>query len=180
MICAMRKQAPIIIVLGFFFLTLTAAAQVVNSATQITGEYVTKVELYVTLASVLITILGACAGVLAFILSRERDYQQAHFDTLNKVVTEMGQSVKDLVKVLELHNKDPFAHPEGSANRLNPIQEDLKEIKEIVIKLSTEHDLMQEEENNVCALIKRSSLIKEFKKRQNDPEDFDPKDLRGK
>lgn len=186
MILAMRRQAPVILAVALVGVSLVAAAQVVISNVPapkaVTFDEV-RVFVYTTLAMVLLTVCGSAAGLVAFVLNRDRaaaaagvaaaaaalaadqGVRKEQFAVIGDAVKAVGKSVQSLTDVMTEHKRDPFAHPAVAHATYKETEERMDKMAADLSTLLAEHYLLHGR-----ALVKRSE----------DGPDVDIEKLRGK
>lgn len=170
MIRRVRFRAPLYIAWGLFFLAWTIAAR----ATTPVLESHMREFVYWTIGVVIFSLVGAGGAFVSYLNARmERSFERA--------IGRLEKNVEDIGEMLRSHHLDPLAHPIGSANRIDPINEKLDAMHDELTQLLTEHRIIRAEDNEICALLrKRDTAQSPHPRRSGDPVSFDGRGLRGK
>lgn len=126
----------------------------------------------------LTTMAGAFWVLVNWINNKTRETLAASIDRVEK-------QVANLTALMHEHHIDPLAHPLGSANRIDPINEKLERMHDDLTQLIAEHRVIRGSEDEVCALVrmmaqKRDPADSPKPKRQDDPNGVDHRPERGK
>mgnify|MGYP000893684675 CR=1 FL=1 len=174
MIRRVRFRAPLYIAWGLFFLAWTIAAR----ATTPVLESHMREFVYWTIGVVIFSLVGAGGAFVSYLNARmERSFERA--------IGRLEKNVEDLGEMLRSHHLDPLAHPIGSANRLDPINEKLDVLHDSLTQLLTEHRIIRGSEDEVCMLVrslaqKRDPMESAATKRHDDTNGLDHRPERGK
>lgn len=140
---------------------------------------------FTTLAGAGIAVVGSFWVLLQSTIGRTEKAADVRLERVEKLVG-------DLVAAMKAHHEDPLAHPAGSANRIDPINARLDELREalqqthdVVTALHAEHQVIRGTEDEVCAVIrslagKRDPNESPKPRRKDDPSGTDNRPLRGK
>lgn len=179
MIVTMRQRAGAVLLGLAAFLSLTAAAQGV--------AFVTREEMrefvWVSIASVGIGAILIGAGLIAWIMQRDRSLQQASIDLVIAATDRLADQIEAAIGALARHNEDPRAHTAASEHNHAPMNKQTARIEEKLDQLLMEHRIIRGSEDEVCALVrmmaKRVPNESQKPKRASDSgDDYTP--LRGK
>jgi hypothetical protein len=194
-ILAMRRQAPVILAVALVGVSLVAAAEVVLSNVPAPAPAVTfdqvRVFVYTTLAMVLLAVCGSAAGLVAFVLNRDRaaaaaaadaakealaadhSVREEQFAVIGDAVKVVGAAVKQLGEALERHDEAPFAHSAAIHASHDPLTRQVSEIAESLSALRAEHNVIHRNEDAICSLLqKRDPAMSPHPRRETD----DPSD----
>ena len=163
MIRRLRLRVPVYI---SALLLLAGIALVAQATTPVTRSEMESF-VYVVVAGAGVCVVGSFWILLTYINGRV----EAHISRLERAVEEVGVMMRD-------HHLDPLAHPVGSANRLEPINRKLDSIDHALTELITEHRVIRDTEDEVCALIRKNAAAR---RRTDSPEEdhTDERDLVG-
>jgi hypothetical protein len=177
----LHARAGQIIVLGtVLILTLTAAAQAAKT------QYVTTEEMHrfvvVTFLSGAGVVLGGLAVVFSMVTRYRDSEMHAAIEANAATVQSNAEQISELIKMMENHHVDPFAHPIGSATRIDPINRKLDALTEKLNTLIGQHDAIQGQEHGICEALAelrhRNPADSPYPKRKDDSrDDYTP--LRG-
>lgn len=161
---------------GATFLAQVAAASV---------PYVTTGEMHRFFFTAALSWTGAVVSGLAVVfamISKSRDSE------MRAAIRANTEAVTALAEMFKEHHEDPFAHPAGSANRINPVMEKLDGLAEgqgvinrKLERLYAEHRVIRKTElcmMNAANLAQRNPMDSPNTRRDDDPEDFDGRPLR--
>lgn len=187
MIRRLHARAGQVLVLGaVLILTLTAAAQAAKVS------YVTTEEMHRFVVTTFLAGAGVVLSGLAIVFSVVTRYRDAEMHTAiaanAEAVQANAEQISELIKMMENHHVDPFAHPAGSANRIDPIKAALGTMNDKLTTLVAQHEAIQEQEGGICAALASVRQIAERRdpkasphpKRGDDPAGFDGRELRGR
>lgn len=201
MILAMRRQAPMLLAVAIVGVSYVSFAQVVISNVpapkMVTFDEV-RVFVYTTLAMVLLAVCGSAAGLVAFVLNRDRasasaaaaavakavdadhKVREEQFAVIGKAVGAVGAAVAQLVEALKRHDESPFAHSAASHANHDPMLKRLDQMAADLSGLIAEHRVIRADEDSICAMLrKRDPLVSPRPRRSDDSVDFDGRPLRG-
>lgn len=78
---------------------------------------------YSALAIAGLAVVGGVAGVLAWILARDRDLQRENMSRLEHALSEIGAGLHDAIRALDAHNSSPYAHGPASEHNHGPMND---------------------------------------------------------
>lgn len=164
-------------------LTFTGCAVTAHAQQQVAAG-ITHAEMrafvYSTLAIAGLAVVGGVAGILAWVLARDRDLQrQAQRETISRLeaaLIEIAAGLGKAIRALEDHNDSPYAHPSASEHNHAPMNAQMDAIEGKLDQLIEEH----REINAGCYLQShRNPKDSPHPKREGDPAGFDGRPLRG-
>jgi hypothetical protein len=125
------------------FCGLSLAAQATQPVTRSEMESF----VYSTLAVAALATLTGGAGILAWILARDRDLQREHLSQIITAISELASGLNGAIKALEAHNDDEYAHGPAQKRGHEPILQRLdavdalgRAISDLVAKESRLYD----------------------------------------
>lgn len=139
----LRARVPIILACGLLF------AGAALATTPVTRSQMESF-VYSTMAAVITAAVLFGAGIIAWILARDRDLQGARFDSLTA-------EVRAAIAALSVHNGDPLAHTAASEHNHAPMNAQLDRIEQRGDETAAElHDLKRDHEriNAACVIAK--------------------------
>lgn len=173
MILRLRRRAGAVLLGLGAFVSLTAAAQL--------PVYVTRDDMqayvWTVLASVAVGTVLVGAGLLAWIMQRDRSLQQASIDLVIAATERLAVQIESAVGALAAHNADPLSHRAASEHNHGPMMEQTSRIEEKLDSLILEHRVIRGQEDEVCSALK---ALRTQAKRATDPADVDVERLRGR
>ena len=187
---SMRRSAPWLIVAGVYLLGVSVALYAADPnvyPTAVTREEM-KSFVYEALATSGVLVIGVAAGLLAWILARDREISGKRLDQiaqgLSDIASGMHASMNRAIEALEAHNGNPLAPTAASEHNHGPMKDQTDRIEEKLDKLFLEHRIIRSSEDEVCALIrasqKRDPADSPKPRREGDPEGFDGTKHRGR
>jgi hypothetical protein len=119
-------------------ISLTAAAQL--------PVYVTpadmRVYVWTVLASVAVGTVLVGAGLLAWIMRRDRTLQQSSIDLVIAATERLAGQIEAAIDALERHNADPFSHTAAAEHHHEPMTDQTQRIEEKLDALLIEHRII--------------------------------------
>ena len=103
------------------FCGLSLAAQATQPVTRSEMESF----VYSTLAVAALATLTGGAGILAWILARDRSLQREHLAQIITAISELSTGLNRAVRALEQHDDDPYAHRAASEHNHGPMDKKL-------------------------------------------------------
>ena len=103
------------------FCGLSLAAQATQPVTRSEMESF----VYSTLAVAALATLTGGAGILAWILARDRSLQREHLAQIITAISELSTGLNRAVRALEQHDDDPYAHRAASEHNHGPMYKKL-------------------------------------------------------
>lgn len=137
----LRARVPLLCAYG-----LLAGAGTVLATVPITQSQM-EAFVYRTMAGVISTALLIGAGVIAWLLARDRDINGKRFDDL-------ATDIREALAMFGTHNADPLAHTAASEHNHGPMQSQLDRMELQGATTATElHDLKRDHDrvNALCA-----------------------------
>lgn len=172
MIRRIHQRAGAILLGLLAFVSLTGAAQTVAYVTRSEMEgYVWGVLLSAGVGTVLIG-----AGLLAWIMSRDRALQQSSIDLVIAATERLADQIENAVGMLAAHNGDALAHTAASEHNHAPILAQLDRIEtQGQTTAAALHDLRRDHDriNAMCAQ-RRDPEDSPYPKRASDRDVIDP------
>lgn len=146
----LRRRAGGILLGIVGFVSLTAASQGVAYVTR------TDMERYVwgVIASVGVGTVVVGAGLLAWIMQRDRTLQQASIDLVISATEKLAAQIETAIGALAAHNSDALAHAAASEHNHGPMNEQIERIEAKLDALILEHSVIRGTEDEVCAFVK--------------------------
>ncbi len=123
----LRARVPVLCALA-----LLAGAGTVLATVPITQSQMESF-VYRTMAGVISTALLIGAGVIAWLLARDRDINGKRFDDL-------ATDIREALALFGAHNGDPFAHTAASEHNHAPMNAQRQRIEDKLDKLIRDHD----------------------------------------
>jgi len=149
-IVTLRQRAGAVMLGLAAFLSLTAAAQGV--------AYVTREEMrefvWTAIASVGLGAILIGAGLIAWIMQRDRSLQQASIDLVVAATDRLTDKIELAIGMLARHNEDPLAHTAASEHNHGPMNAQIDRIEEKLDSLIMEHRVIRGAEDEVCAALR--------------------------
>ena len=177
----MRRADPYIIAFGVYLMLAASAVSAADAAVSLESV---KAFVYETLAVGGVVIIGAAGGLIAWVLARDRELQGKRFERIEIGLNEMLGRLHQAIRALTDHNECTTAHTIAAEHNHQPMNDKISEIADKLDHLILEHRVIRGSEDEVCAMI-RSLRTRDPKdspkpKRDEDPEGFDGRTLRGK
>lgn len=122
MILRLRRRVPVICALGLLF---AGAALATTPVTQ------SQMESFVfrTMATVVATALLLGAGVIAWLLARDRDINAQRFNDVKETVNRMVDKLDESLILLQTHDASEFAHQPASKHNHGPMYAQMDRIE---------------------------------------------------
>lgn len=183
----MRRSAPWLIITGLYLLGVTLALYAAGPSDPLTRDEM-KSFVYEAIATSGVLVIGVAAGLLAWILARDREINGRRLDQiaqgLSDIASGMQATMSRALEALEAHNGNPLAHTAASEHSHGPMNSHLEAVEKKLDQLLLEHRVIRGSEDEVCAMIRslrtRSPKDSPNPKREEDPDGFDGRTLRGK
>ena len=121
MIVRLRTRAGLYLSGLLVFCGLSLAAQATQPVTRSEMESF----VYSTLAVAALATLTGGAGILAWILARDRSLQREHLAQIITAISELATGLNRAVRALEQHDDDPYAHRAASEHNHGPMDKKL-------------------------------------------------------
>ena len=121
MIVRLRLRAGLYLSALLAFVGVSLAAQ----ATQTVTRSEMEAFVYSTMAVAGLATLGGGAGVIAWILARDRSLQREHLAQIITAISELATGLNRAVRALEQHDDDPYAHRAASEHNHGPMDKKL-------------------------------------------------------
>ena len=181
--CRLRQKAGGLVIFFLAFGSATALAQA--------ADVITRMEMWTAIVSTVGGGIVLGAGLLAWILSRDREQTREGVDLVIRSNERLADQIEKAMVALVHHDENPYAHPIGSATRLAPLEASIgamdtkvDALTEKLDRLIWEHNSIQATEGDVCAALRelrhRDPKDSPHPRRQSDPVGFDGTGLRGK
>lgn len=142
----LRARVPVICAIGLLF---AGAALATTPVTRSEMESF----VYRTMAGTIATAVLLGAGVIAWLLARDRDIQGARFVDVKETVNRMIDKLDESLILLQTHNASPVAHREAAEHNHAPMNAQLDRIEARGDATATElHDLKRDHDriNSAC------------------------------
>jgi len=97
----------------------------VAQATQTVTRSEMEAFVYSTLAVAALATLTGGAGILAWILARDRSLQREHLSQIITEISELASGLNGEIKALATHDDDPYAHRAASEHNHGPMDKKL-------------------------------------------------------
>ncbi len=159
----LRARVPLLCAYGLLALAGTVLATTPVMQSQM------EAFVYRTMAGVISTALLIGAGVIAWLLARDRDINGKRFDDLSA-------DVREALAVFKSHNADALAHPAAFERHGEKYVAQLDRMEMMAGQTKVElHDLKRDHDriNEACAL-RRSPEDSPYPKRASDRDAIDP------
>ena len=127
---------------------------------------------YAQLAVSAVAVLGGGAGILAWILARDRSLQREHLAQIISAISDLASGLNRAIRALEDHDKSPYAHAAASEHNHAPLDERLDELDHKI------DAILRDCETRVCG--PRDPMASGRVRRASDPEGFDGRPERGR
>ena len=150
------------------FCGLSLAAQATQPVTRSEMESF----VYSTLAVAALATLTGGAGILAWILARDRSLQREHLAQIITEISELATGLNRAVRALEQHDDDPYAHRAASEHNHCPIDKKLDELDRKV------DAILLDCEGRACS--GRDPAASPYRRRRTDEAESDHTGERGK
>lgn len=124
MIVRLRLRAGLYLSVLLAFAGVSLAAQ----ATQAVTRSEMEAFVYSTLAVAALATLTGGAGILAWILARDRSLQREHLAQIITAISELETGLNGAIKALATHDDDPYAHRAASEHNHCPMDKKLDEL----------------------------------------------------
>ena len=177
-----RRTAPWIIVAGLYMLGVTLALYAADPSPITRDEM--KSFVYEALATSGVIVIGVAAGLLAWILARDREINGRRLDQiaqgLSDIATGMQASLSRAIEALEAHNGNPLAHTAASEHNHGPMNGKLDAVEEKLDSLIAEHRLIRDTERCLMTSMRRDPSDSPHPRRVDDPPGFDGTKHRGR
>ncbi len=121
MIVRLRLRAGLYLSAILAFVGVSLAAQ----ATQTVTRSEMEAFVYSTLAVAALATLTGGAGILAWILARDRSLQREHLSQIITEISELASGLNGEIKALATHDDDPYAHRAASEHNHGPMDKKL-------------------------------------------------------
>lgn len=121
MIVRLRLRAGLYLSVLLAFAGVSLAAQ----ATQAVTRSEMEAFVYSTLAVAALATLTGGAGILAWILARDRSLQREHLAQIITAISELETGLNGAIKALATHDDDPYAHRAASEHNHGPMDKKL-------------------------------------------------------
>ena len=168
MIRRLRCRAGLYLSGIILFVGVALAAQ----ATQPVTRSEMEAFVYSQLAIAGLAVLTGGAGVLAWILARDRTLQREAQAQIITAISELAQGLNRAIRALEDHNDSKYAHAAASEHNHEPLVERIDEIDHKV------DAILRDCEARACG--PRDPMRSERVRRASDPLDFDGRPERGR
>jgi len=166
-IVRLRLRAGLYLSALLAFVGVSLAAQ----ATQAVTRSEMEAFVYSTLAVAALATLTGGAGIIAWILARDRSLQREHLSQIITAISELATGLNRAVKALETHDEDPYAHGPASEHNHGPMDKKLDELDRKV------DAILLDCEGRACA--HRDPSVSPYRRRQTDPDGADHTPERG-
>ena len=166
MIVRLRARAGLYMSLGLLVGGWTLAA----TATQTVTRSEMEAFVYAALAIAGFAVLGGMAGVLAFILNRDRESARESREQIIEVIGKLTAGLDRAVVALESHNLSEFAHPVAARSYLAPVNARLNEMDAKLDRIEADCE----------AFCRRDPSASPHRRRQSDPDGEDHAGERGR
>lgn len=153
-------------------LLVCAGAGLAAQATQPVTRSEMESFVYAQLAVSAVAVLGGGAGILAWILARDRSLQREHLARILAEISGIGSRLDKALTALEAHDQSPYAHRAASEHNHAPLEERLDELDHKI------DQILRDCETRVCN--PRDPMASDRVKRSSDPEGFDGRPERGR
>ena len=178
-----RRSAPWLIVAVLYLCGVTLALYAAGPADPLTRDEM-KTFVYEALATSGVLIIGVAAGLLAWILARDREINGRRLDMLaqgfSDIAANVHESMTRAIDALEKHNGNPLAHTAASEHNHGPMNDKLDAVEEKLDDLIAEHRLIRDTERCLLKSMKRDPADSPNPRRVGDPPGFDGTKHRGR
>ena len=120
----MRRSAPWLIITGLYLLGVTLALYAAGPSDPLTRDEM-KSFVYEAIATSGVLVIGVAAGLLAWILARDREINGRRLDQIAQDISDIASglhaSMSRAIEALEAHNNSPFAHGPASEHNHQPL-----------------------------------------------------------
>lgn len=168
MIRRIRLRAGLYLSGLVLFVGVALAAQ----ATQPVTRSEMEAFVYSQLAISALAVLTGGAGILAWILQRDRALQREAQAQIITAISDVAQGLNRAIRALEDHNDSKYAHAAASEHNHEPLVERIDEIDRKVDMI------LRDCEGRECGA--RDPMRSERVRRASDPADFDGRPERGR